>query len=406
MAERSSAAANPASAAGEASSAARAWVEQNALPVVLFVALLLGLALLALAGLSLPGYRPVPAMLWALGFCAAGLLLGFLFAIPRVPPTVARSDVAAAESAAAAAGAAGGDSGKPGAAAAAAPAARAPEAAVPSEINSNLVEVSDWLTKIIVGVGLVELKDLPRNAESLAGFVAGGLGMVDAAGRALASGVSTAGALMLYFSVLGFLGGYLLTRVYLAAIFKFVETLIYPPSPNVRLASGRELPVEELTRLQQVALEDVQRTVARMAKQIPAEEEAGDLRRAPAQRVLWVDDNPENNALLVDQLERMGVTVEAVKSTDEATRRFDGGARYAAVVSDMGRIEGGRRVDDAGVVLVREIKARFPALPVFVYCSPQALSAFGEVARAAGVNHITSSGTRLLSELRAVLAPP
>ncbi|MBN8509328.1 MAG: response regulator [Burkholderiales bacterium] len=400
MADRAGHVTNAGAAGGsaDANSAARAWVEQNALPVVLAVALALGLGLLAGGAFTLPGFRAVPAWLWALGFCAAGLLLGFIFAIPRVPPTVAR-----AEGAAAAAGSAGGDKAPAGGAADSAP--RPPEAA-PTEINSNLVEVSDWLTKIIVGVGLVELKDLPANAESLARFVALSLGMVDPAGQALAGGVSLAGALMLYFSVLGFLGGYLLTRVYLAAIFKFVETLIYPPSPNVRLASGRELPVEELTRLQQVALEDVQRTVARMAKQIPAEEEAGDLRRAPAQRVLWVDDNPENNALLVDQLERMGVSVDAVKSTDDAKRRFDGGARYAAVVSDMGRTEGGRRVDDAGVVLVRELKARFPALPVFVYCSPQALTTFGDAARAAGVDHITSSGTRLLSELRAVLAPP
>lgn len=403
MADRANHVMNPGSASGApgANSAARAWVEQNALPVVLSAALALGLVLLVAGAFTLPGFRAVPAWLWALGFCAAGLLLGFIFAIPRVPPTVARAEGAVGE--AAADGGAGSDKASRAGGTDSAP--RPPET-IPTEINSNLVEVSDWLTKIIVGVGLVELKALPGYAESLAGFVARSLGMTNPVGDALAGGVSMAGALMLYFSVLGFLGGYLLTRVYLAAIFKFVETLIYPPSPSVRLASGRELPVEELTRLQQVALEDVQRTVARMAKQIPAEEETGDLRRAPAQHVLWVDDNPENNALLVDQLQRMGVSVDAVKSTDDAKRRFDGGARYAAVVSDMGRTEAGRRVDDAGVVLVRAVKGRFPSLPVFVYCSPQALSEYSDAAREAGVDHITSSGTRLLSELRAVLAPP
>ncbi len=40
------------------------------------------------------------------------------------------------------------------------------------EINSNLVEVSDWLTKIIVGVGLIELKSLPGSARSMAAFIA------------------------------------------------------------------------------------------------------------------------------------------------------------------------------------------------------------------------------------------
>jgi CheY-like chemotaxis protein len=399
---------SPSTAAGSAGGAQRAsgaaaWVEQNVLPVVLVVALLLGLALLVAAAFSLPGYRAVPALMWALGFCAAGLLLGFIFAIPRVPATVARTEAPAPEAASGPATAATAGSGKPEQAAAAGPTPRSAEAVVPTEINSNLVEVSDWLTKIIVGVGLVELKDLPANAESLARFVAGSLGMVDPAGRTLSSGVSLAGALMLYFSVLGFLGGYLLTRVYLAAIFKFIERLTYHPSPNVRLTSGRELPVAELTRLQQVALEDMQRTLARMTAQLPLEDEAGDLRQAAPQRVLWVDDNPENNALLVDQLQRMGVAVDAVTSTADAMQRLGGGGHYAAVVSDMGRIEAGRRVDDAGVKLAQEVKARFPALPVLVYSSPQALAAHGAAARAAQVNHITSSGTRLLSELRALL---
>ncbi len=69
-------------------------------------------------------YRAVS--LWALAYCAAGFLVGFLFGIPRV---LQGEDVL------------------PG---------QQPE--YRQRVNTNLEQISDWLTKIIVGLGLVELR--------------------------------------------------------------------------------------------------------------------------------------------------------------------------------------------------------------------------------------------------------
>ena len=79
-------------------------------------------------------------------------------------------------------------------------------------MNTNLEEISDWLTKIIVGVTLVEVKPLIGRLGQAAILIAGSLG-----GN---SRISFAYAVMMYFTVTGFLGGYLLTRLYLQKAFQ------------------------------------------------------------------------------------------------------------------------------------------------------------------------------------------
>lgn len=75
--------------------------------------------------------------------------------------------------------------------------------------NTNLEQVSDWLTKILLGVGLTQLGSLWEKFRSLGHALAPALG-----GRG--DSAPFAAALVLYFLVLGFLGGWLLTRLMLA----------------------------------------------------------------------------------------------------------------------------------------------------------------------------------------------
>jgi hypothetical protein len=79
-------------------------------------------------------------------------------------------------------------------------------------VNTNLEEISDWLTKIIVGVTLTELRPLIARLKQAATLIAGSLGGD--------SRTSFAYAVMVYFTVSGFLGGYLLTRLYLQKAFQ------------------------------------------------------------------------------------------------------------------------------------------------------------------------------------------
>jgi uncharacterized membrane protein len=113
------------------------------------------------------------AYLWAMMCIAIGALIGFLFGVPRVNP-----------------------------------AAKTNSALV---TNTNIEQVSDWLTKILVGVGLVNFKEIGDFLDLRSGELATSLG-TDAA----PVGKPFALSLIVYFFVVGLIQGYLLTRLFLS----------------------------------------------------------------------------------------------------------------------------------------------------------------------------------------------
>jgi hypothetical protein len=133
------------------------------------------------------------AILWASACFMAGFLGGFLFGVPKV-------------------GAEDASSRKPAATSRSGPAT---DRAFSQRPNTNLEQISDWLTKIIVGLGLVELKQIPTHLGNASRWVAESLSVAAPA----AATISFAGSLILYFSILGFLAGYLLTLLFLAGAF-------------------------------------------------------------------------------------------------------------------------------------------------------------------------------------------
>jgi len=83
-------------------------------------------------------------------------------------------------------------------------------------VNTNLEQISDWLTKIIVGVGLVQLQSIPAFLKKVGTFAAESFYVHEGLASPAASfGV---GLISLFFAE-GFLGGYTLTRLFLAGAF-------------------------------------------------------------------------------------------------------------------------------------------------------------------------------------------
>lgn len=78
--------------------------------------------------------------------------------------------------------------------------------------NTSLEQISDWLTKMLIGVGLVELKVIPGKLRLAAQFFAKGLGGDTAEAFSL--------AVLVYFSVCGFVFGFLWSRLYLPRWFR------------------------------------------------------------------------------------------------------------------------------------------------------------------------------------------
>jgi hypothetical protein len=89
-------------------------------------------------------------------------------------------------------------------------------------VNTNLEQISDWLTKIIVGVGLVEIGELAGGLDSLADTMALG---TEPAAHAFALG------LLVYSLIDGFLLAYVWTRLELSSQLAIADALLRPLPP-------------------------------------------------------------------------------------------------------------------------------------------------------------------------------
>ena len=108
--------------------------------------------------------------------------------------------------------------------------------------------------------------------------------------------------------------------------------------------------------------------------------------------ILWVDDHPENNAMLVESWRREGAEVDTARTTDEAMRLLVG-RRYGLVISDMGRHESGVDVPDAGLRLLTKVRATDAHVPFVLYGNVEQVS---DAARAAGATLVTGSTFELV----------
>jgi hypothetical protein len=82
-------------------------------------------------------------------------------------------------------------------------------------VNTNLEEISDWLTKILVGVGLTQLSKILGQFWLVAGKFAEAFGGAPGS----TAGQAVVAVLMVHFLTTGFFFGYLLTRLFLTGAF-------------------------------------------------------------------------------------------------------------------------------------------------------------------------------------------
>ncbi|MGR0482735.1 MAG: hypothetical protein ACTFAL_15405 [Candidatus Electronema sp. V4] len=76
------------------------------------------------------------------------------------------------------------------------------------QVNTSLEQISDWLTKMIVGAGLVELKDIKTSLVSISAKISRDIGNTQSQSIVIAS--------IICFMILGFFVTYLSTRLYIA----------------------------------------------------------------------------------------------------------------------------------------------------------------------------------------------
>lgn len=181
---------------------------------------------------------------------------------------------------------------------------------------------------------------------------------------------------------------------------------------------GVKVSVQDMSRQQMQVVSELQSQVEQLKQQVRANsptkaeelKEAGEPQPTPIvspieRRVLWVDDEPQNNVLLAEFLRDQGADVDTALSTAEALRQITRRA-YAAVVTDLGRKEDSVYIDDAGLQLIDEIRKRSITVPIYVYTSKDGIKRARVQAEKAGAELVTSNSSILMSYLKQLLNIP
>ncbi len=137
-------------------------------------------------------------LLWCISVLSVGATLGFLFGIPKSASAPMQPDQKTGAGMATGASV-GTETGVP---------------ASSGRANTNLEEVSDWLTKIVVGLTLVHWATIRNDVVAISAQMAASLRV-----NPTAADQSFAVALIVGFFTLGFLLGYLHTRMFLQGAF-------------------------------------------------------------------------------------------------------------------------------------------------------------------------------------------
>ncbi|WP_374163181.1 hypothetical protein [Arcticibacter sp. MXS-1] len=132
------------------------------------------------------------ALLWSFGYLALGGLLGFIFSVPKII------------------------SGTPGMTPPFSESVNLLAQKRRVEENTNLTQISDWLTKVLIGAGLVELRAIPDFVWNVAGKMAGGLNLTSSQVEQIHDTARVFSAsIILYFVTWGFISGYLVMKLVL-----------------------------------------------------------------------------------------------------------------------------------------------------------------------------------------------
>lgn len=115
-------------------------------------------------------------------------------------------------------------------------------------------------------------------------------------------------------------------------------------------------------------------------------------------KILWVDDRPENNVYERRAFESQGMEFSLALSTSDALEILKTN-KFAAIISDMGRKEGPQE----GYVLLEELRAMGDKTPFMIYASSD-LSEHKKMARERGAIGSTNRAEELFKTVMSAIA--
>jgi hypothetical protein len=142
-------------------------------------------------------------LLWSFAYIAIGGLTGFIFSVPKIITGTSSSFSSDSDS--------------------------RKSSLNKIQENTNLTEISDWLTKILIGAGLVELKEIPKFIMHIAKIMAQGIRKFPNQNNIINSTylidsvTIMSVAIILYFITWGFISGYLVMKLVLTEQFALTD---------------------------------------------------------------------------------------------------------------------------------------------------------------------------------------
>ncbi|MGA0560662.1 hypothetical protein ACO2Q8_28615 [Larkinella sp. VNQ87] len=126
-------------------------------------------------------------LLWSSAYLVIGALIGFIFSVPKIVSEPSQQPVALS----------------------------AENRSRRVEENTNLTQISDWLTKILIGAGLVEIKDSPKFILQIGKVMGQGIRKTPNPLETIDAATTVSVAIILYFITWGFISGYLVMKLVL-----------------------------------------------------------------------------------------------------------------------------------------------------------------------------------------------
>jgi CheY-like chemotaxis protein len=256
--------------------------------------------------------------------------------------------------------------------------------------NSNLEQISDWLTKLLVGAGLVELKSLPALAVSAGAYLGTGMAVSNASAYSVSAVVYGAGV--------GFIAAYLWTRLRLRYLLESSDRSAAEASKQ-----ADKIVVALRNAGAASAAPESERDLRLAAETAVSSSKSLSLAK-PAKPVLWVDDQPANNGSLVGALEAAGIPVDHALSTTEAMDRLQL-KKYGLVITDLGRRESGHIHQTAGRTLIEAMRKSDNLTPVLVFAGDRGMAMRDELIEA-GATGVFDKPSALFAEATKLATAP
>lgn len=115
-------------------------------------------------------------------------------------------------------------------------------------------------------------------------------------------------------------------------------------------------------------------------------------------RILWVDDYPINNELVVNLFEDKNIQFDIALTTKQGLELYKN-ELYDLIITDIGRGD----ESDAGLSLLKELKSLHCNIPIIVYTSYRAIEKYGDECLRLGAYKVTNGIGNIISVISDIL---